>query len=180
MSRNITFPEGTWVDIHNPARRYEGHTTVNYPAPVEVLPLFVRAGAFIPQANYPMDNVGDYNPDRLDIVYYTSDHPSTWTLFDDDLHSTGTMAKDKHREIQFTAIPQGKSCSFTIHGKGDIEGDTPGKDYRLIIPATAKPKKVQINGKKAAGVTYDKATATLAIPVTIPDITVSTTIEIFK
>ena len=180
VSRNITFPEGTWVDINNPARRYEGHTTVNYPAPVEVLPLFVRAGTFIPQANYEMDNVGDYNPDRLDIVYYTSDHPSTSTLFDDDLCSTGTMAKDKHREIQFTAIPQGKSCSFTIHGKGNIDGDAPAKEYRLIIPATAKPKQVKINGKKAAGVTYDKATATLAIPVTIPDITVSTTIEVFK
>ena len=31
------------VDINHPDRRYEGHTTVNYSAPVEVLPLFARA-----------------------------------------------------------------------------------------------------------------------------------------
>ena len=178
VSRDITFPEGTWVDMNHPEKRYPGHTTVNYPAPIDVLPLFVRAGAFIPRANYPMDNVGDYNPDRLDIYYYPCDHPSTFTLFDDDLHSTGTMARDKHREIQFTAIPQGKSCSFTIHGKGNIDGDTPSKEYRLIIPATARAKQVKINGKKAKGVTYDKDTATLTIPVNIPDITESTTIEL--
>ena len=180
VSRDITFPEGTWVDINHPEKRYEGHTTVNYAAPIEELPLFARAGAFIPQANYEMDNVGDYNPDKLDIIYYASDHPSTFTLFDDDLHSTGTLARDKHREIQFTATPQGKTCYITIHGKGNIDGDTPNKEYRLIVPATAKPSRVKINDKKVKGVTYDKASATLTIPVSIPDITVATIIEIAR
>ena len=180
VSRDITFPEGTWVDINHPEKRYQGHTTVNYPAPVEVLPLFARAGAFIPRAIYEMDNVGDYNPDRLDIVYYPSSTPSTYTLFDDDLHSTGTLARDKHREIQFTATPQGKTCFITIQGRGNIDGDTPGKDYRLVIPATSKPKQVKINGKKATAVAYDKTTGTLTVPVTIPDITATTILEICK
>ena len=180
VSRAITFPEGTWVDINHPEKRYAGHTTVNYAAPLEVLPLFARAGAFIPQANYPMDNVGDYNPDKLDIVYYTSGTPSTFTLFDDDLQSTGTLDREKHREIQFTATPQGKSCFITIQGKGNINGDTPNKEYRLIIPATTKQGKVKINGRKAAGVVYDKRTATLTIPVNIADINEATIIEISK
>ena len=178
-SRSITFPEGTWVDINHPEKRYQGHTTINYPAPIEVLPLFARAGAFIPQANYEMQNVGDYNPDRLDIVYYANSTPSTYTLFDDDLHSTGTLARDKHREIQFTATPQGKTCFITIQGRGNIDGDVPSKEYRLIIPAT-KSAKVKINGKKAAGVTYDKRTGTLTVPVSIPDIAQATIIELVR
>ena len=180
VSRDITFPDGTWVDINHPERRYAGHTTVNYAAPLEVLPLFARAGAFIPQANYPMDNVGDYNPDKLDIIYYTSETPSTFTLFDDDLHSTGTLARDKHREIQFVATPQGKTCFITIQGRGNIEGDAPSKDYRLIVPAAPKPKQVKINGKKAVGMTYDKRTSTLTIPLAIADIAQATIIEITK
>ena len=147
---------------------------------IEVLPLFARAGAFIPQANYEMQNVGDYNPDKLDIVYYPSDYPSTYILFDDDLHLTGTLARDKHREIQFTATPQGRNNYITIDSKGNIDGDAPNKDYRLVIPATPKPKSVKINGKKAKGMTYDKRTGTLTIPVTIPDITQTTIIEISK
>ncbi len=180
VSRDITFPEGTWVDINHPECRYKGHTTVNYSAPLEVLPLFARAGAFIPQARYEMRNVGDYDPDRLDIVYYHSEHPSTFTLFDDDLHSTGTLARDHHRLIQFTATPQGKTTFITIQGRGNIEGDAPGKQYRLVMPATAKPKRVRINGKKAPSVTYDKTTATLTIPVAIADVTHTTIIELDK
>ena len=180
VSREITFPEGTWVDINHPERRYAGHTTVNYSAPLEVLPLFARAGAFIPQACYEMNNVGDYNPDKLDIIYYTSDYPSTFTLFDDDLHSTGTLARDKHRLINFTATPQGKRTTITIQGRGNIDGDAPSKDYRIIIPATNKPGKVTINGKKAQGVTYDKRPRTLTIPVAIADVTATTIVELTK
>ena len=180
VSREITFPDGTWVDINHPEKAYQGHTTINYDAPIEVLPLFARAGAFIPQANYEMQNVGDYDPDRLDIVYYSSDNPSTYILFDDDLHSTGTLARDKHRLIQFTATPQGRTNYITIQGIGNIDGDTLNKAYRLIIPATFKPSKVKINGKKAKGMSYDKKSGTLTIPVTIADVTATTIIEITK
>ena len=180
VSREITFPHGTWVDINHPEKAYQGHTTINYDVPIEVLPLFARAGAFIPQANYEMQNVGDYDPDRLDIVYYSSDNPSTYILFDDDLHSTGTLARDKHRLIQFTATPQGRTNYITIQGIGNIDGDTPNKAYRLIIPATFKPSKVTINGKKAKGMSYDKKSGTLTIPVTIADVTATTIIEISK
>ena len=180
VSREITFPDGTWVDINHPENSYQGHTTINYDAPIEVLPLFARAGAFIPQADYEMQNVGDYNPDSLDIVYYSSEHPSTYTLFDDDLHSTGTLSRDKHRLIQFIATPQGRTNYITIQGRGNIEGDAPSKQYRIIIPATNKPGKVKINGKKAKGMSYDKRTRTLAIPVTIPDVTATTIVEITK
>lgn len=180
VSREITFPDGTWVDINHPEHRYQGHTTISYSAPIEVLPLFARAGAFIPQANYEMQNVGDYNPDRLDIVYYSSDNPSTYILFDDDLHSTGTLARDKHRIIQFTATPQGRTNYITIQGRGDIDGDAPSKAYRLIIPAINKPGKVKINGAKAKDMTYDKRTRTLTVPVTIADVTATTIIEITK
>ena len=180
VSRDITFPEGTWVDINHPEKRYQGHTTVNYAAPLEVLPLFARAGAFIPQANYPMDNVGDYNPDKLDIIYYPGDQPSTFVLFDDDTHSTGTLATDKHREINFIATPQAKSCFITIQGKGSYPGASNKKEYRLIVPGAAKPSQVKINGQKAKGVTYDKRSATLTIPLTIDNLNASTIIELVK
>ena len=49
-----------------------------------------------------------------------------------------------------------------------------------MIPATPKPKKVKINGKKVKGMNYDKRSGTLTIPVTIADITQTTIIEIDK
>ena len=177
-SRDITFPEGTWVDINNPAKRYDGHSTIHYPAPLEVLPLFARAGAFIPQANYTMDNVGNYNPDKLDILYYMSDKASTYSLFDDDLHSTGTLAKGHHRIINFNAKPEADKLTITINGAGM---DSAKKDYRIIIPAfDSKPAQVKINGKKFKKVSYDKTSNVLAIPIAINDINETTTVEIVK
>ncbi len=180
-SREVTFPEGTWVDINHPTKRYVAYSTISYNAPLEVLPLFARAGAFIPQAQYKngkIENVGDYNPNKLDIVYYPSDEPSSYTLFDDDLHSTGTLDKDKHRLIHFAATPQDKSCVITIKGEG--AGTSAKKEYRLVIPGIeGAPLQVTVNGKKAK-TTYDKTTAILTISLTINDINTETTVKIAK
>ncbi|MBQ4139082.1 MAG: DUF5110 domain-containing protein, partial [Muribaculaceae bacterium] len=181
VSRDITFPEGTWVDYNHPTRRYEGHTTVSYDAPIEVLPLFVRAGAFIPQATNKMENVGDYNPDNLEIRYYTSNQPSEYTLFEDDMHSTETLGNGNHRLIHFSATPQAGSCVITIRGEGTFPGASPKKNYRLTLPGiTTMPKQVKVNGKKAGKVTLDKQRGMLVIPVSIPNINNATTVEIIQ
>ena len=181
VSRDITFPEGTWVDYNHPTRRYEGHTTVSYDAPIEVLPLFVRAGAFIPQATNKMENVGDYNPDNLEIRYYASNQPSEYTLFEDDMHSTETLGNGNHRLIHFCATPQAGSCVITIRGEGTFPGASPKKDYRLTLPGiTTMPKQVKVNGKKAGKVTLDKQRGMLVIPVSIPNINNATTVEIIQ
>ena len=181
VSRGITFPEGTWVDYNHPTRRYEGHTTVSYDAPIEVLPLFVRAGAFIPQATNKMENVGDYNPDKLEIRYYASNQPSEYTLFEDDMHSTETLGNGNHRLIHFSATPQAGSCVITIRGEGTFPGASPKKNYRLTLPGiTTMPKQVKVNGKKAGKVTLDKQRGMLVIPVSIPNINNATTVEIIQ
>ncbi|MBQ3958867.1 MAG: DUF5110 domain-containing protein [Muribaculaceae bacterium] len=181
VSRDITFPEGTWVDYNHPTRRYEGHTTVSYDAPIEVLPLFVRAGAFIPQATNKMENVGDYNPDNLEIRYYASNQPSEYTLFEDDMHSTETLGNGNHRLIHFCATPQAGSCVITIRGEGTFPGASPKKNYRLTLPGiTTMPKQVKVNGKKAGKVTLDKQRGMLVIPVSIPNINNATTVEIIQ
>lgn len=181
VSRDITFPEGTWVDYNHPTRRYEGHTIVSYDAPIEVLPLFVRAGAFIPHATNKMENVGDYNPDKLEIRYYASNQPSEYTLFEDDMHSTETLGNGNHRLIHFSATPQAGSCVITIRGEGTFPGASPKKNYRLTLPGiTTMPKQVKVNGKKAGKVTLDKQRGMLVIPVSIPNINNATTVEIIQ
>ena len=177
-SREVTFPEGTWVDINTPSNRYNGHTTISYNAPIEVLPLFARAGAFIPQTSYKMDNVGDYNPSKLDIMYYMSDQPSEYTLFEDDLKSTGTLDEGKHRLIHFAAAPAPDKWVITIKGEG---ASTPAKkEYRLVVPGLeTKPSQVKVNGKKVK-MRYDITIPNLTIPITINDINETTTVEIVK
>ncbi len=179
-SRSITFPRGTWVDYNHPERRYEAATVIDYEAPIDVLPLFVRAGAFIPQARNRMENVGDYNPSKLDILYYPANEPSSFTLFDDDLHSTGTLAVGKHRLIHFTAKPAARSLEITIAGEGSFKGASRGKEYRLMVPGVkVKPAQVTVGGKTTA-YSYDAATSTLTVPLRIADVSKPTVVSISR
>ena len=177
VKRDITFPKGTWVDFNNPTKRYEGHTTMSYDAPIDVLPLFVRAGAFIPQAREveKMENVGDYDPDELDILYFCNNEASEYTLFDDDMKSTGTLAEGKHRLIHFDAKPSDRSVNITIKCEGTYKSADSTKKYRLVMPGiTAKPRKVTVNGSTVKAL-YDKTSSKLVIPVKVET---STTVSV--
>ncbi len=177
-ARDVQFPAGTWVDFNNPTVRYQGHTAVNYEAPIEVLPLFVRAGAFIPQARQSMRHTGDYDPNVLDINYYYSAEKSAYTLFDDDLHSTGTLAAGHHRLIHFEAAPQEGSTVFNIVGEGTFDGAKGKKQYNLVLQGvTTEQVNVTINGKKAKA-TIDGHAASVTIPVKIADISRPTSVVV--
>jgi len=46
--RQVYLPEGAWIDFWNPATRVVGPVTINADAPLDRLPLYVRAGGILP------------------------------------------------------------------------------------------------------------------------------------
>lgn len=99
-SRQVTFPQGVWIDYLNPAKTYEGGQTITYPAPLEVLPLFVKAGAFIPMANYDMKSTADYNPAVLTIDCFPVDGiDSQFSIYDDNRMSPTSLEDGEYRLI---------------------------------------------------------------------------------
>lgn len=119
-SRPVTFPSGTWIDYRDPSKHYEGGSTVEYQAPLEILPLFVKAGSFIPQADYKMRNTGDYNPGRLTVNYYPVEGVvSEYTMFDDDRKSPNSLAEGNYRLIHFKGDGDG---NVTVSAEGSYAG----------------------------------------------------------
>lgn len=95
--RAVYFPQGTWYDWWS-GDRYEGPTHILAHAPLERMPLYVRAGAIIPMA--PVMQYADERPlDQLTLRIW----PGTgeWTLYEDDGHSfeyrTGAWATTTYR-----------------------------------------------------------------------------------
>lgn len=95
--RAVYFPQGTWYDWWS-GDRYEGPTHILAHAPLERMPLYVRAGAIIPMA--PVMQYADECPlDQLTLRIW----PGTgeWTLYEDDGHSfeyrTGAWATTTYR-----------------------------------------------------------------------------------
>lgn len=163
-SRNITFPCGQWVDYNNPTKTYHCGETVEYAAPLEVLPLFVRAGAFIPQADYKMGNTGDYTNNRYTVKYFPVDGvKSSYTMFEDDRKSTRSLADNAYRLITFTGDASASATTITLKSEGTYAGAKASKKMTIELNGiTAKPASATINGKKAS-IKYNAKNSTATI-----------------
>jgi len=170
--RTVTFPAGQWVDMARPCRVYAPHTTISYPAPLDVLPVFVRAGAFIPLADYRMGSTDDYDPSRLTVQYYPVDAEGTdseYTLYDDDRRSPGSIDDGAYRLITFAGRHGGRH--ITVSASGTYPGAAPVIDLTLVINRAAGPATLSVNGRKMRP-KYDADAHTLTLrmrwPVTRP------------
>ncbi|MDE6287707.1 MAG: DUF5110 domain-containing protein, partial [Muribaculaceae bacterium] len=166
VSREVTFPAGKWVAMADPARVYDGGTTIDYPAPIEVLPLFVRAGAFIPMADYKMENTGDYNPGNFTVHYYpVAGEESTFTLYDDDRLSPASLAEGNYRLVTFTGNAGGSRVN--VEARGTYPGAPENIELRMVFHRMAAPADFTINGRKVKS-TYDEDEATVTLKMRWP------------
>ena len=106
-SRNITFPEGDWLDMNDFSTIYQGHQTVNnYDAPLEVLPRFMRRGAFVPR--YRQDtfsSTAEIRTSQVTIDYFPSwnDIHDSGMIYDDDRNSADNIDKGNYLITNFEA-----------------------------------------------------------------------------
>ncbi|WP_433627698.1 alpha-xylosidase [Halomicrococcus sp. NG-SE-24] len=64
-TRDVYLPEGEWVDFWTD-ERYEGERTVGVDAPLEIMPMFVRAGSVVPRRE-PTETVRAGTPESLTL-----------------------------------------------------------------------------------------------------------------
>ncbi len=162
--RSVTFPQGTWIDMRNPKQTYAGGSTIAYPAPLEVLPMFAKAGAFIPMADYKMESTADYNPAKLTVNYYPVEGAeSAYTLYDDNRVSANSIANGEYRLITFKGAEKDGSISIEISAEGSYPGAPATIDMTMALQGIDKmPASISVNGKKAKG---RIANGTLTFPI---------------
>ena len=176
-TRKVLFPAGEWISWWNPARKYAGGKSYTVQAPLGELPLFVKAGSFIPQYTGKVENTGDYDPRFLTVKYFPSDAESEYTLFEDDRKSPTSLEDKEYALITFKAVRKGAARTITVATDGGYKGMADTKMIDLQIVGAAAPKKITWNGtvlpkavsRKAIrqyGYVYDAATrtATLVFP----------------
>lgn len=137
--RRVIFPEGEWIDLASPSDKYLGGDTILYPAPLNVLPLFVRSGAFIPTADYSMKNTGDYRTDRYTINYYPTEGKSSYTLFEDDTRSTTSLATGDYGLIQFDGDATPTYINIGVTTSGKLQPSPKGKQAHFCHTSHRQP-----------------------------------------
>ncbi len=162
-SRDIVVPDGTWLDYNNPAKVYNGGDIINnYPAPLEVLPLFVRGGAFIPMADYKMGNTGDYNPSRYTINYYPTEGESSGKIFEDDRKSTRSLQENAYAIVNLKGNATPSKITINLDIEGNYNGMPQKREIGFVVHNVDRPKSVLIDGKKAKS-RYNAQNHTLSV-----------------
>ncbi|MFC9244216.1 NPCBM/NEW2 domain-containing protein [Streptomyces sp. NPDC057136] len=146
---SIYLPKGTWTDYWS-GRTYQGPTTVDhYSAPLDTLPLFVKAGAAVPM--WP--GIRSYK-DR------TADSPLAWDVYPQGT-SSFTMYEDdgvtrQHREGRYATqravveAPKSGAGDVTVRigeSKGSFAGKQSSRPYEFAVHTGSAPTAVKLAGK---------------------------------
>ncbi|MDE6290441.1 MAG: DUF5110 domain-containing protein, partial [Muribaculaceae bacterium] len=173
-SRKVVFPAGTWIDWNNPAKTYRGGTEATVVAPLNTLPLFVKAGAFIPQYPGKIENTSEYDPTLLTVKYFPRKEWSNYQLFDDDRQSPTSLEDGEYQLTTFSGSKQGNEIYVNIDSEGSYKGMPEVRMITLDIVGVANPKGVELDGQKLErsvsakairqyGYSYDTAKRTVTV-----------------
>ncbi|MDE5887430.1 MAG: DUF5110 domain-containing protein [Muribaculaceae bacterium] len=176
-SRKVLFPAGEWISWYDAKDHYQGGQEAVVPAPLDVLPLFVKAGSFIPQFEMPIENVTQYNPGVLTIRYYPGKkgEKSRYTLYDDNRISPTSIADGEYQLTHFEGEVKGKETEISLSSEGKYADMPAVRMFTMQLMDVAKPKKVTLSdGTKLDemmsvkmirqyGWSYDDSTRTLYV-----------------
>ena len=175
---NIDVPSGVWFDFFS-GNRIEGDNVVTVDAPLEKLPLLVKAGSFIPMVE-PSAHLKAYSSANLDVHYYYDPSVSTshYRLLEDDGQAPNSLISGQYQSIHFTSVTTIDTA--TSEAVLAIDAQTQGaypsvpasREVNYVIHNVAKlPKHVRVNGKSVEELgihlNFNEITQQLSIPVTL-------------
>jgi len=148
-SRTVYLPGGPWYDFWS-GERLSGE--INADAPLERMPLYVRAGTVLPLGPV-LQHTGEWPPEVLDLHIYPGDGESR--LYEDDGESLAYRSGE-FCVTRFTCQTEGKRLNV----RRDVEGSfKPGYErFEIHLHGLDKaPGQVLVDGRPVA-VTYDAET----------------------
>ena len=80
-SRNVYLPKGVWYD-RNTGKKYEGGTVITADAPIDAIPVFVRAGSIIPEFEPALSTEEAWAEHKLSLRTYPG-ADGEFTLYED-------------------------------------------------------------------------------------------------
>lgn len=174
--RKVVFPSGEWINWNRPTLRYKGGSEAIVKAPLDELPMFVRAGSFIPLYEQPIENVTQYNPQLLTVRYYPANKETSYVLFDDDRKSPTSLDDKAYQLTTFTGEKTTHGIEISLRTNGGTYPDMPAlRMMTFEVIDIPRPKSVTLSDGtdlqefgsvkmiRQYGYAYDSATRTLTI-----------------
>jgi len=144
-SRKITLPEGDWHDFWS-ERTWQGNISIEYPAPLDRLPLLVRGGTILPMGpalqNIPDGHVFDH------LEFHTwPPYPAEGLFFDDDGHSTAYQQEGFSR-TRLRAEQKNNKVVLRVSGaQGHFDGQVNERRVDIILHRAGEAESARVNGE---------------------------------
>lgn len=144
--RVLYLPEGNWIDYNSPQKTYSGEQTIEYPASLNTIPMFVKSGAIIskmPIMQY-IDQI-EHAPVIFEI--FPSEKPSAFELYEDD-GTTNNYKKDMFSKTRIESHDSSGLLEISLFENQNNSFKTEKRNYLLQIHLPSKPKKILLNHVK--------------------------------
>ena len=142
VRRSVYLPAGSqWIDYWSGAV-YDGGELIEYDAPLEVLPLFARAGAIIPMRE-PAGSIEAGSNTLLTLDVFPG-AAGSFELIEDDGVSNAYLAGSIGRTL-FQVSSDGSRVEIGAMD-GTFEGAPDERRYRIKLRRTATPSRVMLDG----------------------------------
>ncbi len=146
--RTIYLPKGEWYDMQKNTI-FKGDTTISYQLSLKYIPVFVKAGSFIPNYGVTPKGTATISPKAIYLNYYPSANPSIYQLYLDDGISKNSIAAKTFELIDFKSSGiNEKELAITIESNNGVYQGKPS-NYGIsffIKNMVKRPKKVTVNG----------------------------------
>ncbi len=146
VERTLFLPRGDWYDYLSNTK-IRGGRWITEKVSIENIPLYVKAGAFIP-TRPGLNNMEHYVSDSLQVTYYPDACDSSFTMYDDDGKTNLSFERGLYELLHFKAVV--KEHSFSIHISSDgglFKGRPDERTLDIRIPGLDRaPLSVKVNG----------------------------------
>lgn len=121
--QSVRLPAGAWFDFWT-GERLEGGRTTDVRVGLETIPVYVRAGAFVPMTG-DIRTTRDYSSESLTLHYYAdpSVQRSAGRMYEDDGHTHRAIERGLHELLYFSAASTPDGLDITLRRDG---GSYPG------------------------------------------------------
>ncbi|MCG0238909.1 MAG: DUF4968 domain-containing protein [Firmicutes bacterium] len=162
VRRLVYLPRGTWVDFWT-GKRYEGPAHIIAPAPLDRIPVYVRAGAIIPMG--PVQNyVGEVPEKELTLAVYAG-ADGELELYEDD----GLTMAYQQGEFALTRVvlehggDGGRTVTLRVgEPAGRYRPPREAVVVRLYLPVPAQ--QVEVDGRPVAFTRDEDGAAVVRVP----------------
>jgi alpha-glucosidase (family GH31 glycosyl hydrolase) len=154
--KEVYFPTkgSAWFDFHT-GERHKGGILETVPVTPDRIPVYVRAGAFVPMTPV-VQSTRDYTGRTIDLHYWhdAGVTSSRGMLYDDDGATPDAYGKGRYEIARFTSAARADALEIAVATETGSAMAPVVRAYTVHVHGVAKPKRVLVDGRAVAS-TWD-------------------------